>query len=125
MKIFIDTSIIIHAFTNSERAVTCRKLLQDGGTINGLILIESFECIKRITKDTDYALQVIRSLHKSNLEIVNITNGFIFDALKRSDKYDLKVFDLIHYVTALLSGCSTIASYDKDFDNLEIKRIEP
>ena|SRR3989338_461201 len=85
----------------------------------------SKEAIRRITKSREGAWRAMRSLQNSNLEIVSLTNGLIFGALKMSGKYDLKVFDFIHYVTALLRGCSAIVSYDNHFDNLEISRVEP
>ena len=47
------------------------------------------------------------------------------ESFKRIDKYNLNIFDLINYVTALINNCSEFVSYDKHFDNLEIKRVEP
>ena len=66
----------------------------------------------------------MRSLLKSNLFIVNVDINLVFEALKKAPKYPrLKFIDLIHYVTALLQNCNEIASYDDDFDDLEIKRV--
>ena len=125
MKQFIDSTIIIGAFTPNEKKEVCQNTLREGGVINGLVLIESFDVIERITKNREYALKVIKSLMSSDLEVIELTKGFIFEAMKRSDKYDLRIFDLIHYTSALLNGCSAIVSYDNHFDNLEIKRAEP
>ncbi|HIG98412.1 TPA: hypothetical protein HA231_03240 [Candidatus Woesearchaeota archaeon] len=47
----------------------------------------------------------------------------LFEAFGRIGRYHL--FDLIHYITALNNDCAKIISYDKDFDNLEIRREEP
>ena len=61
---------------------------------------------------------------KSNLAIVEVNVNYVFEALKRRSKYrKLKFLDLVHYVTALLYRCDEIASFDMDFDNLELKRI--
>jgi len=125
MKQFIDSTIITGAFTPNENKEKCQAILKEGGVINGLVLIESFDVIERITKKREYALKVIRTLMSSNLEIVGLTNSVIFESIKRGDKYNLRVYDLIHYTIALLNGCSSIISYDKHFDNLEIKRNEP
>ncbi|MFH1396887.1 MAG: PIN domain-containing protein [archaeon] len=125
MKQFIDSTIIIGAFTPNDNKEKCQNILKGGGVIDGLVLIESFDVIERITKKRQYALKVIRTLMSSGVEIVELTNGIIFESIKRCDKYKLRVFDLIHYTTALLKCCSNIVSYDKDFDKLEIKRIEP
>lgn len=125
MKPFIDSTVIICAFTPNENRESCQKMLKQGGFINGLVLIESFDVIERITKNRAYALRVVRSLMASDLEITQLSNAFIFEALKRSSRNKLRIFDLIHYSTALLNSCSGIVSYDKHFDGLEIRRVEP
>ncbi len=125
MKPFIDSTIIICAFTPNDNRELSQKILRQGGVINGLVLIEVFDVIERITKDRIYAFKVVRSLLTSDLQITQITNSFIFEALKRSERTQLRIFDLVHYSTALLNGCSSIVSYDKHFDGLEIKRVEP
>ncbi|MBI2130661.1 PIN domain-containing protein [Candidatus Woesearchaeota archaeon] len=125
MKPFIDSTVIICAFTPNENRESCQKMLKQGGFINGLVLIESFDVIERITKNRAYALRVVRSLMASDLEITQLSNAFIFEALKRSSRNKLRIFNLIHYSTALLNSCSGIVSYDKHFDGLEIRRVEP
>ncbi|MBI2660787.1 PIN domain-containing protein [Candidatus Woesearchaeota archaeon] len=125
MKPFIDSTVIICAFTPNENRESCQKMLKQGGFINGLVLIESFDVIERITKNREYALRVVRSLVASDLEIIQLSNAFIFEALKRSSRNKLRIFNLIHYSTALLNSCSGIVSYDKHFDGLEIRRVEP
>jgi len=125
MRQFIDSTIVAGAFTANENKEKCQNILREGGVINGLVLIESFDVIERITKDREYTLKVIKSLMSGNLRVVELTNRIIFESVKRCGKYILRVYDLIHYRTALLTGCSSITSYDKDFDNLELKRIEP
>lgn len=125
MKRFIDSTVITGAFTPNENREKCQNILMGGGVINGLVLIESFDVIERITKKRQYALSVIKALMGSDLEIVELTSSAIFESIKRCKKHNLRIFDLIHYTTALLNGCSSIITYDKDFDNLELDRIEP
>ena len=125
MKPFIDSTIVAAAFTPNENAENCQNELRKGGVINGLVLIESFDVIERITKDRGYALRAIKSIMGGNLEIVELTNRLIFESIKRCSKYRLRIYDLIHYTTALIKGCSSVVSYDKHFDSLEIKRKEP
>ena len=125
MKPFIDSTVIVCAFTPNENGESCQKILKQGGFINGLVLIESFDVIERITKNREYALRVVRSLMASDLEIIQLSNAFIFEALKRSNRNNLRIFDLIHYSTALLNNCSNIISYDKHFDGLDLRRVEP
>ena len=125
MKPFIDSTVIVCTFTPNENMESCQKILKQGGFINGLVLIESFDVIERITKNRGYALRVVRSLVASDLEIIQLSNAFIFEALKRSNRNNLRIFDLIHYSTALLNSCSDIVSYDKHFDGLDLRRVEP
>ena len=125
MKPFIDSTVVVCAFTPNENRESCQKILKQGGFINGLVLIESFDVIERITKNREYALRVVRSLMASDLEIIQLSNAFIFEALKRSNRNNLRIFDLIHHSTALLNSCSDIVSYDRHFDGLELRRVEP
>jgi len=86
------------------------------------VLVEAHYNIEKITKNKRLATDAIKSI-LNKFEIINIDHNLIFEALKRTEKHDLKIFDLIHYTTALLNGCFSIISYDKHFDNLEIERI--
>lgn len=121
---FIDSSVVTLAFTNNEQKEACRNEIRKGGVTNSLVLVESFVNIERITKSRNLAKDAVKSLLAA-LVIVPVDNNVIFEALKRAEKCNLKFFDLVHYTTALLRGCSSIISYDRDFDNLEIKRKIP
>jgi len=121
---FIDATIITLAFTSNDQKEECRAILEEGGMVNSLILVEAHYNIERITKNRNLATDAIKSI-LNKFEIVALDHNLLFEALKRTNKYNLKIFDLIHYVTALLKGCSSIVSYDKHFDGLEVKRKEP
>lgn len=121
---FIDAMIITLAFTPSNKREECRAIIKEGGVVNSLVLVEAHYNIENITKNRKLASESIRSILNSS-EVVAVDHNLLFEALKRTDKYDLRIFDLIHYTTALLKGCSSIVSYDKHFDNLEVKRKEP
>ena len=67
----------------------------------------------------------IRSILRSSMEIVNIDVNALFEALRKAEQYkQLKFLDLIHFTVASLKSCDQMISYDKDFDNLEIARVE-
>lgn len=126
MTSFIDSNIIIYAFVRSQWRKQCRDVLYREGLVsNTLVLLESYAKLATIT-DQMHATKVIRHLlGLGNLEVVDMDNNLFFEAIKRNRKYKLKISDLIHYATALLSNCKEIISYDKHFDNLEISRVEP
>ncbi|MBS3156435.1 PIN domain-containing protein [Candidatus Woesearchaeota archaeon] len=122
---FIDSNIIAYAFYENKNRDRCREFIRKGGMTDSLALIEAFNIIEhQITRRI--AVDSIKSLLKANFEIINIDENIVFEALKRSEKYKkLKFLDLVHYIIALIHNCEEFISYDKDFDGLEIKRIEP
>lgn len=121
---FIDSNILAYAFYENEFQENCRRVILGGGVIDALTLVEAFNIIEYQTT-REIAVRVVRSFLKSNLEVVDVDLNLIFESLKRSQKHPkLKFLDLIHYTAALLKGCAAIVSYDKDFNNLEISRVE-
>lgn len=119
---FIDTNILAYAFYANEFQNNCQEIIKKGGMINTINLIEALIVLENII-DRRTAITFIKGLLKSNLVIINTDITLFFEALKRADKYkNLNFIDLIHYTTALLNNCESIASYDADFDNLELKR---
>lgn len=121
---FIDSNIIAYSFYQNEFQDNCQTIIKEGGIIDVLNLIESFNIIEFET-DRETATTSIKSLLKSNIKIIDIDINIIFEALKKAQKYKkLKFIDLIHYVVASLNSCETIVSYDTDFNNLDIPRKE-
>ena len=120
---FLDSNILAYAFYENTFRERCQELVRDGGTTNTLVLIEAYQVLRNITT-LEHATQAIQSLFKSHLKIVSLDANLIFETLKRVSKYKkLKFIDLVHYTTALLHSCNEIASYDTDFEGLEIKRV--
>ena len=125
MSIFIDSNVIIKAFVDDKDTEKCRKILNQDFVTNTLCLVEAQNGISLISKGKAHAADCIKSLFKGYGEIVQLDKNLLFESFKRIEKYDLKISDLINYTTALLNNCSEIVSYDRDFDDLEIKRVEP
>ena len=125
MKPFLDATIIIKAFTENEDKEDCRKILYEEFVTNTLCLIEAQHGISVIKNDKIFASECIKSIFKRNVSIVPIDKNLLFESFKRIDKYSLNIFDLINYVAALINNCQEFVSYDRHFDGLEIKRVEP
>ena len=125
MTPFIDSNVIIKAFTNNNEKENCRRVLSEEFITNTLCLVEAHHAISIIRNGKDYATNSIKSLFKNQCLIVELDKNLLFEAFRRIEKYDLNIFDLINYATALIQNCSRFISYDKDFDDLEIKRVEP
>ena len=125
MSQFLDANVIIKAFTDNEDKEVCRRILSEDFVTNMLCLIEAQHTISMIKDNKIYASNCIKSLFKSNNAIIQLDKNLLFESFKKLEKYNLNIFDLIHYITALINNCSEFVSYDKHFDNLEIKRVEP
>jgi predicted nucleic acid-binding protein len=126
MNKFVDSNVIIFAFTNSSQKQECRNILTEENLItNTLVLLESYAKITTINSEA-YAKAAIRNiLSLANIKVMDFTNNLFFESVKRSQKYKLKISDLVHFTTALLHNCNEIISYDRHFDGLDIKRAEP
>lgn len=125
MTVFIDANVIIKTFTDNEDKEKCRQVLYEEFVTNTLCLVEAQYSISIIKNNKTYASNCIKSLFKSQGNIVELDRNLLFESFKRIEKYNLNIFDLINYVTALLYNCTEFVSYDKHFGNLEIKRVEP
>ena len=122
---FVDANVIVKAFTDNDDKEACRKVLKEDFITNTLCLAEAYHAISNIKGNKDYADNSIKSLFKSNGIIAELDKNLLFESFKIIGKYNLNIFDAVNYVTALINNCSRIISYDKDFDDLDIKRTEP
>lgn len=125
MTPFVDSTVLIKAFTENSDKHKCREIINEKFVTNSLCLVEANHFISLITKNKTHAARSIKSLFRSDISVVDLDKNLLFEAFRRIDKYELDAFDIIHYTTALLNNCSEITSYDKDFNGLEIKRAEP
>ena len=125
MTMFVDSNIIVKAFTENNDKDKCRKILNENFITDALCLIEAHKSITTIKDSKTYSTKCIKALFKGQGKIIDLNANLLFEALKRIEKYNLDIFDLVHYTTALLNNCSGFVSYDKHFNDLEIKRIEP
>lgn len=121
---FLDANVIAYAFYQNKHQDACQEILRNGGLTDTIVLVEAFNIIELET-NRSVALRVIRALLKSNITVIDSNVNVIFETLKRAEKYHrLKFIDLTHYTVALIRGCESVMSYDKDFDGLEIPRRE-
>lgn len=113
MTAFLDTNILVYAFSQDPRAERARDLLDIGGTI-GVQCLNEFANVARNKLgmdwgDVDAALGEIRflcdvgapvdlDLHESGLAIAR--------------RYRLNIFDSLIVAAALRAGCETLWSED-------------
>ena len=125
MTSFVDANVIIKAFTKNIDQEKCRNVLNGAFITNTLCMVEAQQAISVITKDKMLAADCVKSLLRSGGKIVPLDVNLIYESYKRTGRYDLNAFDMIHFATAVLHNCDSMFSYDNDFDGLEIKRVEP
>ncbi len=125
MTYFIDSNVLVKAFTENKDKERCEKMLVGNFFTDTLCLLEALQVITFIRKDREFAARAIKSLFKHNCVIIDAGKDAMFEMLSRTERYNLPFFDLVHFTNALLHNCTEFVSYDKDFDNLEIKRVEP
>ena len=122
---FLDANELAYAFYSNGNTAKCQAAIREGGVTDTFGLIEAFRVIEKETESRELAQAAIKGLLKSNVEVIDVDVNAVFEALKQASRSRLSIFDSVHYACAVLSQCSSILSYDKDFDKLEIPREEP
>ena len=119
---FLDSNILAYAFYDNDHREICQEFIREGGVINALNLVESFNIIHQETGDADRACQAIKSFLKSKIQVIPVDANLVFETLKNISPR-LRFIDNLHFTTAKLHSCTEIASFDKDFDGLDIPRV--
>ena len=119
----IDSNVLAYAFYDNAHTEVCQEAIRTGGVIDTFNLVEAFFIIEKEV-NREHAQKAIRGLLKSALIIVDVTPDMIFETLKRT-KQNMSIFDLLHYACAVTNNCTSVLSYDNDFDGCDIPREEP
>jgi len=127
----IDTNIFLEVMLSRERSGECKELLSliRDGKVRGLvtdftvhsimILLERFSRVKELR----VFLSSLRAYKGLWIYCTSLS-----DKLRAVDMViegRLDVDDAIQYSAALATGSRGIVSFDRDFDSLEIPRLEP
>ncbi|MBI4439815.1 type II toxin-antitoxin system VapC family toxin [Candidatus Woesearchaeota archaeon] len=123
---FVESTVLVYAFTNSKWREACRGILgKQGLATDSLAIAEACSKIGTLT-GREQEIMFLKSVFRmGNLEILPFDRNLAFSTLRNLKKTPLHFFDCVHYSAAQTFDCSAIYSYDKDFDKLPIKRIEP
>lgn len=121
---FIDTNIVVYAFTDDPRNETALALLGKGCTISVQVLNE-FANVARSKLDmswdeTEAALALVRTLCPTILPMDIDTHLMAIDIAKR---HKLSVFDALVIATALQGGCETLWSEDMQHGHIVEDRL--
>jgi len=113
-KIFIDTNIIVYAFSNDtqDNKDISRNLLDTPFLISMQVI---FEFINVSTKKLKYTkLEAVENAKELVLvsEMVFESEKILNKSIELFTKYSLQIFDSKIIATALLSGCNILYSED-------------
>ena len=110
---FLDSNVLVYAFTTDVRASRAQQLLERGCLINVQILNEFANVARRKLAmswmELMEALEDIRTLCPT---IASVTIDTHSAGLKRAQRYGLSVFDGLVVAAALEAGCATLWSED-------------
>lgn len=110
---FLDSNILVYAFTTDPRAAAAQGLLERGGTVSVQCLNEFASVARRklgMTWDeVRDALAAIRTLCRAILPLDLATHS---DALRIVERQGYGIFDALIVASALGAGCETLWSED-------------
>ena len=110
---FLDSNVLVYAFTTDARASKAQQLLERGCLINVQILNELANVARRKLKmswtELNEALDDIRTLCPT---VASVTLDTHAAGLQRAQRYGLSVLDGLVVAAALEAGCATLWSED-------------
>jgi len=132
--IFIDTNIFLRVLTKDNKKMfdECMKLLisiKAGRVESRTSTLVLSEIVWTLGTTYSFSKKRIADAIKSiiNVPEIKVVEGHeIMLATEFYEKYSVKFIDsLIASIPGIQSGEWTMVSYDKDFDKLGVKRVEP
>jgi len=110
---FLDSNILVYAFTSDPRAATAQALLARGCTISVQNLNEFANAARRKLgmswRDLDNAFSAIRALCPRVLPLTIETHA---DAMRVAERYGFSIFDSLVIASALQAGSDRLWSED-------------
>jgi predicted nucleic acid-binding protein len=110
---FLDTNVLIYAFTSDPRAAVAQALLDRGGVISVQVLNEFANVARRKLgmewRERREALAAVRVLCRT---IVPLDLAIHDAALRLAERYGATIFDSLVVAAALRTECDTLLSED-------------
>ncbi len=122
MLSYIDANFIVKAYTDNPDREICRERLDRGGLATSPVaVIEAWQMLLHILKH-ELANKVIIDLLRRDVDVIGVGPSLIHEAVRKQPAYSLDAFDTFHVVSAQLSGCYEILTFDNDLLRI---RTEP
>jgi predicted nucleic acid-binding protein len=121
---FLDTNVLVYAFTTDRRATAAQRLLDRGGIISVQGLNEFANVARRRLamswEEVREALAAIRTLCSAIVPLDLDTHA---NAVRIAERHRYAIFDSLIVAAALAAGCDTLWSEDMQHGALIDKRL--
>lgn len=113
MPPFLDTNILLYAFSDDRRSVTAKSLLATPHVISVQVLNEFASAGHRKFKMTWDEINVsIAAFHETAARVVPLTVKLNFQAILLAERYRLSFYDALIVAAALEAGSEELLSED-------------
>jgi predicted nucleic acid-binding protein len=126
-KPFLDTNVLLYAFTASDwRKARAADLLEAGGIVSVQVLNEFVDVSRRKLKQAwEPIFEALEQLQAVLGEPVPVTLAIHRDALEIATRYQFRIYDSVLLAAARQAGCRTFYSEDlqhgQAVDGVEIR----
>jgi predicted nucleic acid-binding protein len=121
---FLDTNVLVYAFTTDPRAAAAQALLEQGCVIGVQGLNEFANVARRklgmTWEEVRGALSAIRVLCPSIVPLDIETHA---DALRVAERYGFAIFDALMIASAIRADCNTLWSEDMQHGQIIDERL--
>ena len=124
----IDTNIFLETMLDQNRADECETFLKKVaiGELSGVVSRFSIHAIEAIVGKSEMIGTFLRDVNSSiGLRVYDTDTQDEIAVTLFQEASRLDFDDALQYFVAKKLGAKGIVSFDRDFDNLEIKRLEP
>jgi len=115
-KVFIDSNVIIYAYSNSEKAKQqiARKIIKENYTVISTQVLQEMSNTLRRKYMLDYSCikETLQECIYSNNEVYTNQQQTIFKACDIAMRYQFSFYDSLIVSTALESNCDILYSED-------------
>lgn len=112
-RAFLDSNILIYAFTVDQRALKARQLLEESPAISVQGLNEFCNVARRkLGKDWEWVMESIGAIRVFCRSVLPITIETHERALRLAERYGFATFDALIVASALEADCDVLWSED-------------
>jgi predicted nucleic acid-binding protein len=127
----VDTNIFLEVMLSRRRKDECKrflKMLRDGeilGTVTDFSVHSIMVLLDRLNRPEKLKTFLLSLTGYRGLAVHYTSIAEEVRAVELAQEKKLDIDDALQYAVALSIGADAIVSFDEDFNNLEIPRLEP